>query len=411
MSAVSSPDRSLLARPDFVRLWIAGGCSNGTMWLEVLSASLFTFEVTRSGWDVALVSAARALPLLLLGAAAGVISDAWNRKNIVVAGLLVSAMSAAAVAALSVAGLARPWHIAVAGFVSGMGYATELPARRRMVGESAGMDRVDTAIAVDSLTGYASRSLGPLFGGVAFAHVGLSGAFAISLLCNGLAALLVADSSYRQAVHRRASGPFFRDLRVAIDFAIRSPALLALLAVTVTMNLCGYAYATLMAPVGLQSLHLDSALTGVLAAAEPAGAFAGGVVLTRRVLRGPRLTWLMAGVAILTVALVCTAGLGGVGAPLAALCLVLACGGVGSAIYNNTQTGILILETPAELRSRLMGLVTVCIGSWPFGMLLAGGLVQAMPPLAALAALAGLGLILLGGIVLARRHWPARDGG
>lgn len=411
MSAVSPLDRSLLAQPDFVRLWVAGGCSNAMMWLEVLAASLFTFEVTRSGWDVALVSAARALPLLLFGAAAGVISDAWSRKIIVVAGLVLSAVSAATVAILASADLVHPWHLALAGLASGTGYATELPARRRMIGESAGMARVDAAVAMDSLTSYASRSLGPLFGGLAFAHVGLSGAFAMSCGVNAVAALLVAGSPYRQAVHRLAFRPFRRGLRDAIDFALRSPSLLALLAVTVTMNLCGYAYATLMAPVGLQSLRLDSALTGVLAAAEPAGAFAGGLVLTRRTLPGARLTWLMAGVAILTVALICTAALGALGAPFAVLCLALASGGVGSAIYNNNQTSILIMETPAELRSRVMGLVTVCIGSWPFGMLLAGGLAQAMPPLAALATLAGLGLALLGGIALGWRRWPARHGG
>ena len=333
------------------------------MWLEVLASSLFVFEVTRSGWDVALVSAARALPLLLFGAAAGVISDAWSRRSIVVAGLLLSAVSAATIAVLASADLVHPWHLALAGLVSGIGYATELPARRRMIGESAGMSRVDAAVAVDSLTGYASRSLGPLFGGLAFAHVGVGGAFAISCGVNAVAALLVAGAPYRQSVHRLAFGPFRRGLREAVDFALRSPSLLALLAVTLTMNLCGYAYATLMAPVGLHSLRLDSALTGVLAAAEPAGAFAGGLVLTRRAMQGLRLTWLMAGVAILTIALICTACLGALGAPFPVLCLALASGGIGSAIYNNSQTSILIIETPAELRSRVMGLVTVCIGS------------------------------------------------
>lgn len=411
MSAVAPLKRSLLAQSDFVRLWVAGGCCNAMMWLEVLAASLFTFEVTRSGWDVALVSAARAMPLLLFGALAGVISDAWSRKAIVVAGLILSSASAAGIAALASANLVHPWHVALAAFCSGTGYATELPARRRLIGESAGMDRVDAAIAMDSLTSYASRSLGPLLGGVAFAHVGLGGTFATSAVVNGLAALLVAGSPYRQAMHRLTSRSSSRGLRDAVRFALRSPSLIALLAVTVTMNLCGYAYATLIAPVGLQSLHLDSGLTGVLAAAEPAGALCGGLVLTRRALPGSRLTWLMAGVAMLTVALICTACLGALGAPLAVLCLALASGGLGSAIYNNNQTSILIMETPAELRSRVMGLVTVCIGSWPFGMLLAGGLAQAMSPLAALATLAGLGLALLGGIALAWWQWPARHGG
>lgn len=51
----------LFAAPDFRGLWIAGGLSNAMLWFEVLAAGLFTFQVTGSGFDVALVSAARSL--------------------------------------------------------------------------------------------------------------------------------------------------------------------------------------------------------------------------------------------------------------------------------------------------------------------------------------------------------------
>ena len=120
----------------FLRLWGAGGVSAAMLWLEILAASLFTFEATGSSLAVAAVSAARAAPLLLFGAVAGVMSDAWNRRSIVLGGLVLSAVSAGSVAMLGSAGLARPWHLAVAAFVSGCAYATEFPARRRMVAEA-----------------------------------------------------------------------------------------------------------------------------------------------------------------------------------------------------------------------------------------------------------------------------------
>ncbi len=90
--------------------------------------------------------------------------------------------------------------------------------------------------------------------------------------------------------------------------------------------------------------------------------------------RRSRLGWLMGGVAILACGLLAAAGLGAASFGWPAVCLALAAGGFGSAVYTNMQTSIVLAETPPAMRSRIMGVLTVCIGSWPFGMLLAGGL-------------------------------------
>lgn len=389
-----------LISPSFVRLWAAGGIANSTLWLEILAASLFTFEVTGSGWAVALVSSARAVPLLLFGALAGVASDAWNRKTIVVAGLLLSAASAAAVAILAGFGRVAPWHLAAAALVSGLVYATEMPARRRMIAESAG-PAPDRAVAVDSLTSYAARCLGPLLAGAVYSRFGLVGAFLISAASNLSGALIVAGMTHSQVTRPLPVSSIRGDLREAFALALRTPSLLALMAVTVTMNLCGYSYSTLVTPVAKNAFHLDSSLTGVLAAAEPAGAFLTGAILIRFRPPGSRLGWLMGGVAILTTGLIGAAALGAMGAPLFAVCAAFGAGGIGSAIYTNNQTSLVVAETPPALRSRMMGLVALCIGSWPLGMLLAGGLVQVLPPLGALAALAGCGLALVVAIAAA----------
>ena len=76
--------RALLASPAFLRLWAIGGCVNTMRWFEVLAAALFTLDVTGSGLAVAVVSAARTMPMLLLGAFSGVVSEAVNRKRVLV---------------------------------------------------------------------------------------------------------------------------------------------------------------------------------------------------------------------------------------------------------------------------------------------------------------------------------------
>ena len=52
-------------------------------------------------------------------------------------------------------------------------------------------------------------------------------------------------------------------------------------------------------------------------------------------------------------------------------------------------------EAPAQLRSRVMGIVTVCIGTGPFGVLAIGALSEAIGPPAAILVMALIGLAAL----------------
>src|SRR5690242_11133238 len=136
MAAGSAGLRGLLSSPSFLRLWSIGGCVNAMRWFEVLAAALFTLDITGSGLAVALVSAARTLPMFVLGAFAGVMAEAVDRKRVLIIGQLVTAAASATVATLALLGTAQPWHVAVAALAAGTVWSTEMSTRRRMVGES-----------------------------------------------------------------------------------------------------------------------------------------------------------------------------------------------------------------------------------------------------------------------------------
>src|SRR3954470_2402984 len=107
-----------IASSTFLRLWAVGGCVNTMRWFEVLSAALFTLDATGSGLAVAVVTAARTLPMLLFGAFAGVVSEAVDRKRVLLIGQMVSGLAAASITILAAFGVARPCHIAIAALVA-----------------------------------------------------------------------------------------------------------------------------------------------------------------------------------------------------------------------------------------------------------------------------------------------------
>jgi MFS family permease len=85
---------------------------------------------------------------------------------------------------------------------------------------------------------------------------------------------------------------------------------------------------------------------------------------------------------------------------------LLVIGGFGSAAFANMQTSLIIAHAPPHMRSRLMGLLTVCIGAGPVGILLVGFLASALGPLGAVEAieLAGLAAVIAAGSLWRRRE-------
>jgi len=76
--------------------------------------------------------------------------------------------------------------------------------------------------------------------------------------------------------------------------------------------------------------------------------------------------------------------------------VLLLIGGFGTAAFSNMQTTLILTEAPFATRSRVMGIVTVCIGTGPLGVLAIGMLSEQLGPSAAILIMAGLGVGGLG---------------
>ena len=396
---------TLLSSRGFLRLWAIGGCVNTMRWFEVLSAALFTLDETGSGLAVAVVSAARTLPMLLLGAFAGVLSEAVDRKRILLIGQIIAGLSSASVAVLAAFGVARPWHVAVAALLAGTVWSTEMSTRRRMVGECVEGPLVPRALALDTVTNSITRLIGPMAAGTAYQALGLAGAYSVSAFVYLIAVILVAGLRYEQTARRIVLTQVPRDLAEAFAFARGHVIIGGVLAVTIAMNLLGFCYSALVAPIGRQVFMISPTLTGMLAGAESFGALLGGLWLTGG---GPRLSGRMLMVGGSLLFLVCVALMPlAPGFPLA--CLLLVIGGFGSSAFANMQTSLIVLHAPPHIRSRLMGLLTVCIGSGPLGILLIGVLADRFGPMLAVSITALSGLVAVSLIGLAWRRNDLRQ--
>lgn len=399
---MESPIRELLRSSDFLRLWLVGAFANAMRWLELLASGLFAWEVTHSALAVTAVVAARQLPQLLFGAFAGAISEAINRKLIVMVALVGPAVVSTLLATLAMTGHLELWHVALGNLISGTMWASEMSTRRRMVGEVAGPHRIVNAIALDSATSAATRMIGPLLGGLAFETLHMSGAYTLTALVQFGGAFAMAGLVHPQITRRLNLARIPAEIAEGLAFARTKPTIMLVFGITIVTNAFGFAYSGLVAPLGLAAFDVSPALVGLLAAGEPLGALLGGALIAAGFLRMDRRLAFAGGAALFMAALIVMA----LSPSFWLAFAVLVIGGFGTAGFGNMQSTLMLTEAPPEMRSRLMGIVTVCIGTGPLGILAAGAISDQIGPRGAVIVMAAAGLVLTAALAWALRARP-----
>ena len=124
--------------------------------------------------------------------------------------------------------------------------------------------------------------------------------------------------------------------------------------------------------IGSSKLMVGPELIGILSAMQGMGSFLGLVLLTLFASPAWYMRLFVAGSVTLLVAIVGFSALPWYGACLMALFL----GGIGEAGFAGMQATITFLAAPAQARSRIMGLLVVCIGFGPLGILHTGAMAE-----------------------------------
>jgi MFS family permease len=390
---------ALWAERDFFRVWLAGGLVGVLRWFEILAVSVFTFQLTGSPSAVALMTFIRMAPLFLFGLLAGALADRFDRKRLLILGLLVLTVSSLMIAALAWSGRIELWHIAAGSFLNGIFWSAEFPVRRTMLGEIAGMDRLNQAMALEAATGNATRMLGPPLGGLLLEVGGLGGAFLLATVVYAIGIVVVLPVAHRSEGGAGRGWSMLGTLIEGWRFIRARRLIVGTLAVTVAVNLWGFAYITMVPVIGELELGLSAFLIGILMAGEGLGALIGAFLVGiwgrphdyARIYLGSSVLFQLAVLAFALSGWV----------PLS-FALILLCG-LAIAGFAVMQSTILFLAAPAEVRSRVMGVLTVSIGAGPIGMLHVGWLADWLGPSTAVAVMAIEGLIA---VIAAAIIWP-----
>lgn len=357
---------ALLREGNFRRMWLVGGMTMALQWLETLAGSIFVFSVTQSGFAVTLVALARAAPMVFLGLFIGSIAERIDRRKLLLGGYSMLAVTALILGTLAVFDLVTPVHVGIGMFLTGTVFSMEFPVRRNMLGEFAGMERIGTAMGLDSVLRNGMRIIGPLAGGALMEFVGLEGAYylAAASYIAILVLLLGVDSPQRRPDIQRPS--LFTTVIEGIRFARADKAVMGLLFITIIMNVWGFPYMAMVPVIGHDRLGVSELPVGMLVAIEGLGGLLGALFIATR---GAALLWAYRKLYFWGACIFMTAIVGfSQSIWYEASLMIVFFGGLGVAGFSTMQGTLPFIVAPPEMRARILGLLSVCIGTGPIGI-------------------------------------------
>jgi len=383
---------------DYWRLWYAGLVVFVVRWLETVAVAMFAYHRTGSAFVVAMLTMLRVLPMGLFGAFLGAAAEQMERRTALILVVLLMLVSSGALAVLAVLGRLEVWHLALASFANGIGWATDNPVRRVMLGDVVGAERIGTAMSIDVGTNNASRMLGPTLGGVLYATFGIKGVFALSVALY-LTSLYVAFTvRYRNRHARRPGAAMLAHIAEGVRLVRRDRRLIGTLVVTLIFNIFGWPFTAMVAVIGQDRLGLSPEGIGLLASMDGVGAFVGAVLMAlfaRPTVYRPAY---VGGVGVYCALMI---GFALLPSPLAAGAALMITG-IGQSGFSIMQATLVYLAAPPEMRSRILGVLSVCIGVGPIGFLHIGWLAGLVGAHWATALSGAEGLLAL---ALTRRWW------
>ncbi len=372
----------------------------------------YVLKVTNSAAAVGLVFTATGLPVLLLSAYAGVLTDRLGSRMMLLLSFGTMLLLTVAQAAGAAAGVDSFALIALLALGFGVAQTIGAPASVAIVTELVPPPAVSSATALNFLHMNAARIVGGLLGGALLAATSPAVTFAVAstLFAAPILAMTRLRLNSADEIKDRPRAAVIGPLVEAIRYAAAYPTLGVLMLMTIAPGGIGLAY-TFMLPVAATELGIGAGGLGLLMAAAGTGGLIAGLSLEtvqRRIGHGRAVFAGVIGAAI---------GLIGFGVaptvPLALGSLVVV--GISFLTYGAASVTLTQALTPARMRGRMVSLfATLYWGMMPIGSLIVGLVAEATSARMALL-FSGVGLALSAGAAYLARPQilslaVARDG-
>jgi MFS family permease len=347
MAAPNAPLAALRSR-DFTLLWFGNMVSMAGTEMSRTAVAWQIYALTHNPLALGLIGAARLVPLVLLALGSGVLADAVDRRRLMIGSQVAMLLCSLALASTSTVGVASLWVIYAVTAIAAAANTLGLPARQALIPSLVPREHLPGALSLNITAMQLATVMGPSLGGVIIAAAGVGAVYWIDAVTFGviIVALLLMRAYPVQGERRNVSlGAAVEGLRfVRGNSLILSTMLLDFLATF-------FSSATTMLPLFASDiLAVGPQGMGLLFAAPSAGAVVASIICSIYGVGKRQGRLLLAAVVAYGLATM-VFGLSGV---FWLSLLMLALTGASDTVSMVIRGTIRNLETPDELRGRMV---------------------------------------------------------
>jgi MFS family permease len=331
-------------------------------WMQTVALSFLVLDLTHSGTQLGLTTAARFAPMLLFGPAGGLFADRMDKRRVLYVTQTLSGLLAGAYAILIVTHSAHLWVVYLLAVALGFVNVFDNPARQSFISEMVSAQDLPNAVTLNSVSMNMARVFGAALGGVIAAAIGLTLCFTVNAL--SFVAVLISLAAMRKSelFSAKRVPKEKRQIRQGLRYVAATPELLIPLVMIAVIGTLAWEFQVTLPLMATKVFHGGAAAYGVMASIMGVGAVVGGLISASRPRPRARALCLAAigwGIAIMAAAVAPSIGL-----ELAALVFV----GYGSITFNSYAKTALQLAAKPTMRGRVMALWALAwLGSTPIG--------------------------------------------
>jgi MFS family permease len=331
-------------------------------WMQSVAQSFLVLDLTHSGTQLGLTSAARFLPMFLFGPIGGVFADRMDRQRVLYVTQTLSGLLAGVFAVTVGTHSIRLWIIYLLALALGFVNVFDNPARQSFISEMVSAQDLPNAVTLNSVAMNMARVFGAALGGVIAAAIGLALCFACNALSFGAVLVSLAAMRGSELFPAKRVSRQKRQVRQGLRYVRSTPELFIPLLMIAVIGTLAWEFQVSLPLMASKVFHGGAGSYGVMASVMGGGAVVGGLISAARSRPRARALCLAAigwGIAILVAAVAPSMAF-----ELAALVFV----GYGSITFNSLAKTTLQLAARPEMRGRVMALWALAwLGSTPIG--------------------------------------------
>ncbi|MCB2294797.1 MFS transporter [Clostridium algoriphilum] len=363
-----------LTHKNYRYFWMGQCVSLIGTWTQNIGQSWLVLSLTGSPFLLGLVGAMQFLPVTFFSLFAGVLTDKFPKKKILIFTQSVSMILAFILSALVFTNTLKYEHLIALALCLGFCNTLDMPTRQAFNVEIVGKDDLMNAIALNSATFNLARIIGPAIGAMLMGYLGAGWCF----LLNGFSFMaviygLVHIEAINYVRKKTSEIGMLKEIIAGLKYIKTNSILLETLILVSIMGIFVFNYNVLIPVFTKNVLHMQEKTYGVLLSALGAGSLIGAILMSLKSKNGPNKILMIGSSIGIGIMLIFT----GISNLYYFTALSLAITGIFNMFFSTTANSMLQLNSKDDYRGRVMSVYSlVFAGFTPLGSLLSGSVAE-----------------------------------